>query len=187
MKINELNHKKVLSILPDRKSETHKGHYGRILLLCGSRGYTGAAALAALGALRSGAGLVYLCVPESIYEIEASKLLEPIVIPMPDVNGKFSAGTIECLTEILPKMDAILIGSGMGISADTVSKLEQGRRSPSATMVCILANYYKTTADYILFGVDRDGYEGYEWIRELTVEKRRKVEMMIEDIRGLVE
>lgn len=79
------------------------------------------------------------------------------------------------------------VATEMGISADTVSKLEQGRRSPSATMVCILANYYKTTADYILFGVDRDGYEGYEWIKELTVEKRRKVERMIEDMKALVE
>lgn len=79
------------------------------------------------------------------------------------------------------------VAAEMGISADTVSKLEQGRRSPSATMVCILANYYKTTADYILFGVDRDGYEGYEWIMELTVEKRRKVERMIEDMKELVE
>lgn len=79
------------------------------------------------------------------------------------------------------------VAAEMGISADTVSKLEQGRRSPSATMVCILANYYKTTADYILFGVDRDGYEGYEWIMELPVEKRRRVERMIEDMKALVE
>lgn len=79
------------------------------------------------------------------------------------------------------------VAAEMGISADTISKLEQGRRSPSATVVCILSNYYKTSADYILFGVDRDGYEGYEWIRELPVEKRRMVEKMIEDIRGLVE
>lgn len=75
----------------------------------------------------------------------------------------------------------------MGISADTISKLEQGRRAPSATVVCLLANYYKTTADYILFGVARDGYAGNEWIRGLPLEKRRKVERMIEEIRGLVE
>ena len=80
----ELNHEKVLNILPDRKRDAHKGDFGKILLLCGSRGYTGAAYLAAMGALRSGAGLVYLGVPESIYEIEAIKLNEPVVFPLPD-------------------------------------------------------------------------------------------------------
>ena len=81
----QLIHKEVLNILPDRKADSHKGDYGKILLLCGSRGFTGAAALAAMGALRSGAGLVYLGVPESIYAIEAVKLTEPIVKMKTDV------------------------------------------------------------------------------------------------------
>ena len=69
-------------LLPRRQNDTHKGDYGKVLLLCGSRGYTGAAALAAMGALRTGAGLVYLAVPESIYAIEAVKLTEAIVLPL---------------------------------------------------------------------------------------------------------
>ena len=77
-----LDHESVLKILPDRPADTHKGNFGKILMLCGSLGYTGAAALAAMGALRSGAGLVYLGVPESIYAIEAVKLLEPVVMPL---------------------------------------------------------------------------------------------------------
>ena len=81
MEIQVLSHEKVLAQLPDRKPDSHKGNYGKILLLCGSRGYTGAAALAAMGALRSGAGLGYLGVPESIYAIEACKLTEAIVFP----------------------------------------------------------------------------------------------------------
>ena len=52
-------------------------------MLCGSVGYTGAAALAAMGALRSGAGLVFLGVPESVYPILAMKLTEPVVFPLP--------------------------------------------------------------------------------------------------------
>ena len=106
----------ILEILPDRNPDTHKGDYGRLLLLCGSRGYTGAAALAAMGALRCGAGLVYLAVPESIYVIEAVKLTEPVVLPMPDENGTFSINTPAQLTELLPKMDAVLIGPGIGCS-----------------------------------------------------------------------
>lgn len=106
-------------LLPERMNNSHKGNYGKILLLCGSRGYTGAAALAALGALRTGAGLVYLGVPESIYEIEAVKLLEPIVLPFPDTNGMFSAESIEKAAALLPKMDAVLIGPGLGQSEGT--------------------------------------------------------------------
>ena len=108
-----------MDILPDRKPDTHKGDYGRVLLLCGSRGYTGAAALAAMGALRCGAGLVYLAVPESIYAIEAVKLTEPVVLPMPDKGGKLSSDTPEQLAELLPKMDAVLIGPGIGCSDGT--------------------------------------------------------------------
>ena len=107
-----LNHEKVLNILPDRKTDAHKGDFGKILLLCGSRGYTGAAALAAMGALRSGAGLVYLGVPECIYTIEATKLNEAIVFPLPDGSGKLSADALPQILEMLPAMDAVLFGPG---------------------------------------------------------------------------
>ena len=62
----EMNHEQVFNLLPDRDVNAHKGDFGKILLICGSRGYTGAAYLAAMGALRCGAGLVFLGVPESI-------------------------------------------------------------------------------------------------------------------------
>ncbi len=117
MKITELNHAAVLNIIPDRKIDAHKGDFGKTLLLCGSRGYTGAAALAALGALRSGAGLVYLGVPESIYAIEAVKLTEPVVFPLPDNNGMFSDSAVDKISELLPQMDAVLIGPGIGQSS----------------------------------------------------------------------
>lgn len=100
--------------LPMRRRDTHKGDYGKILLLCGSRGYTGAAALAAMGALRSGAGLVYLAVPESIYAIEAVKLTEAVVLPLPDENGMLSEKAIPRIRELLSKMDAVLFGCGSG-------------------------------------------------------------------------
>ena len=53
-----MNHETIRTLLPVRRRDTHKGDYGKLLLLCGSRGFTGAAALAAMGALRTGAGLV---------------------------------------------------------------------------------------------------------------------------------
>lgn len=111
-----LDHQQVLNILPDRRIVAHKGDFGRILLLCGSRGYTGAAALAAMGALRSGAGLVYLAVPESIYAIEATKLNEAIVLPLPDQDGKLSIDALPQILKLLPDMDAVLFGPGWGQS-----------------------------------------------------------------------
>lgn len=117
----ELDHKKVLEILPDRAEDSHKGDFGKILLLCGSRGYTGAAYLATMGALRSGAGLVFLGVPERIYEIEAVKLNEAIVFPLPDKGGKLSARAIPEIVERLPQMDAVLIGPGLGQSGDVMA------------------------------------------------------------------
>lgn len=119
-----LNHEKVLNILPDRPIDSHKGNYGKILMLCGSRGYTGAAALAAMGALRSGAGLVFLGVPESIYTIEAVKLTEAIVFPLPDEDGKLSVSSIKPILAKLPDMDAVLIGCGIGKSEGTMSVLQ---------------------------------------------------------------
>ena len=114
-----LNHEQVLSLLPDREKTAHKGDFGRVLLLCGSRGYTGAAYLASMGALRSGAGLVFLGVPECIYEIEAVKLNEAIVFPLPEEGGMLSAASIPEIEKRLPSMDAVLIGCGLGQSKDT--------------------------------------------------------------------
>ena len=81
----------VRSWLPKSGLESHKGDMGKLLLICGSTGFTGAASMAAKAALRSGAGLVYLGVPESVYAIVASKLEEPVVFPLPCTgNGRFS-------------------------------------------------------------------------------------------------
>ena len=119
--IRRLNHELVLSLLPDRNPWGHKGNFGKLLLLCGSRGYTGAAFFAAMGALRSGAGLVFLGVPESIYGIEAVKLNEPVIFPLPDVGGRLSADAVPEILSRLPRMDAVLVGPGLGQSEGTLA------------------------------------------------------------------
>ena len=119
-----LDENQVAALLPDRSPEAHKGDFGRVLLLCGSRGYTGAAALAAMGALRCGAGLVYLGVPESIYAIEAIKLTEPIVFPLPDRDGMLSEDAIPEIRALLSRMDAVLIGCGLGVNQGTLAVLK---------------------------------------------------------------
>ena len=122
--MNYMNETIIRTLLPVRKRDTHKGDYGKILLLCGSRGFTGAAALAAMGALRTGAGLVYLAVPESIYAIEAVKLTEPVVMPLADEDGMLCAGSVPKIAALLPKMDAVLFGSGSGLGEGTEAVLK---------------------------------------------------------------
>lgn len=119
MKIHRLNHGDVLKLLPNRRLDAHKGDFGKILLLAGSVGYTGAPVLSALGALRAGAGLVFLGVPESIYQIAAMKLIEPIVFPLPQQDGMLSQEALPRILEKASSMDAVLIGPGLGCSAAT--------------------------------------------------------------------
>ena len=124
MELKEMNALAVDKLLPKRKSDSHKGDFGRVLLLCGSRGYTGAAALAAQGALRTGAGLVYLGVPASIHMIEAIKLTEPVVFPLPDIDGMLSISASEKIAMLLDRMDAVLIGPGLGQSEGTLTAVK---------------------------------------------------------------
>ena len=107
--------------LPRRTRTAHKGDFGRVLLLCGARGYTGAPALAAMAAARTGAGLIYVGVPRSVYPIVAGKLLEPMVFPLPDEeDGALSARAVPELLARLKTADACLIGCGLGAGAGRV-------------------------------------------------------------------
>lgn len=124
MQTKQLTHQDVLNLLPDRCPDSHKGNYGKILLLCGSKGYTGAAALAAMGALRCGAGLVYLAVPDSIYAIEAVKLTEAIVLPLPDKNGCYAPCAADEISQLIQGKDAVLIGPGIGCSEGSAKAVE---------------------------------------------------------------
>ena len=131
----ELTKEDVARYFPKRRVDAHKGDFGKLLLLCGSRGYTGAPYFAAMGALRVGAGLVYLGVPESIYGIEAVKLHEPVVFPLPECGGQLSVGAVEELLLRLPRMDAVLIGPGLGLGAGCFRVLEAVLRHAACPVV----------------------------------------------------
>lgn len=120
----ELTAADIARLLPKRDENAHKGNFGRVLLLCGSRGYTGAAYFAAMGALRTGTGLVYLGVPESIYAIEAVKLNEPVVFPLPEQGGRLSEAAVPEILEKIPRMDAVLIGPGLGLGQGSFAVLK---------------------------------------------------------------
>lgn len=104
----------VKKLLPRRCVTAHKGNFGKILLLCGSVGFTGAAAMAANAAVRCGAGLVYIGVPDAVYPIVATKLDEPMVFPLPSDGGTLSSSAMNWILEKLPQMDAVLVGPGLG-------------------------------------------------------------------------
>ena len=88
--------------LPKRKRNAHKGDFGRILLLCGSEKYSGAAFFSAQAAVNTGSGLVFLSVSERLRPILSAKLNEPIIISRKIKNFR---------------CDAELIGCGLGLSS----------------------------------------------------------------------
>lgn len=112
-------------LCPIRRRESHKGDYGKVLLLCGSEGLTGAARLAAKAALRMGSGLVYLGVPEKIYPIIAAGAGSEIVFPLPcDDAGRLCMASLPVIGQRLAGMDAVLLGPGLGRS-DELTQLVQ--------------------------------------------------------------
>ena len=105
------------SLLPRRDRNAHKGDFGRVLILAGSVGYTGAPCLAAEAALRTGAGLIFVGVPETVYPIVAQKLDEPMVFPLAcDEAGRLNTRAIPEIVRRLEGCDACLVGPGLGRS-----------------------------------------------------------------------
>ncbi len=97
-----------------RQPNTHKGTYGHLLVIAGSVGLTGAPVLCAEAALRSGAGLVTLAVPKSIYPIIARKVTEAMVFPLPDGGrGSLTAASLRALKPLLKRTDTIALGPGL--------------------------------------------------------------------------
>ncbi len=104
----------VRRVLPVRSAHAHKYSVGKVLILAGSKGYTGAAVLSALGALKSGAGAVQLGVPEAVYPVIARKLTEPVVVPLPsNPNGSLSMDARDQIVERMKWADAVVIGPGL--------------------------------------------------------------------------
>ena len=105
------------SWLPRRQRDAHKGDFGRVAIVAGCTGFTGAPVLASRAAVRTGAGLVHLCVPESVYPIVAVKCDEAMPQPCPaDEEGRLSAAAAEPVLSCLERCDVGLIGPGLGRS-----------------------------------------------------------------------
>lgn len=107
-------HKYMSEILPKRPRDTHKGSFGKVGIIAGSKGMCGAAALTAEAALRTGAGLVYSFVPEELLHTMECLLRENVKLPVDDFNGD----CIDCIISEAGKMDALAIGPGLGRSPE---------------------------------------------------------------------
>lgn len=101
-------------LLPERPPEGHKGTFGRIVVIAGSVGYTGAAALTSMAALRSGAGLVTLGAPASLNDILETKLTEVITRPLPETGARTLApDAFETIRQMCAAADAVALGPGL--------------------------------------------------------------------------
>ena len=104
-----------------RPRDAHKGTYGRLLIVAGSVGKTGAAALAARAAMRSGAGLVTVATPESQQPIVAGLVLEPMTEPLPETARRTIArAALEPIMNLARERDALALGPGLGLEPETV-------------------------------------------------------------------
>lgn len=123
--------------LPARPSGAHKGTFGRVLIVAGSRGMTGAACLAGEAALRAGAGLVTVAVPETLHDIIEAKLTEVMTAPLPD-NGKgcLSKEAGQAILSLLEDKDVLAIGPGLSTGPEVATLVRE--LLPSIRVPCVL-------------------------------------------------
>jgi NAD(P)H-hydrate epimerase len=110
----------VAALLPVRLAESHKGHYGRLLIVAGSIGKTGAAVLACRGALRAGTGLVTCALPGTQQPIVAAQVGEAMTEPLAETRAQsLSTKAVDGVLELAARMDALAIGPGVGLEGET--------------------------------------------------------------------
>ncbi|MBO4914158.1 MAG: NAD(P)H-hydrate dehydratase [Oscillospiraceae bacterium] len=104
----------VRAALPARREDGHKGSFGKLLVVGGSVGYTGAPYLCAAASVRSGCGLTFLGVPGCIWAVEAAKCVSAMPFPLPDDGAGLSTAALAPLRERLSGCDVLALGPGMG-------------------------------------------------------------------------
>jgi NAD(P)H-hydrate epimerase len=115
-----------LRAIPRRSPAAHKGDFGRILVVGGSVGMHGAPLLAAAAALRSGAGLVTIALPRSLYVVAGAAELRATWLPLPETaDGALGAAAATPLLAACSRADVVAVGPGIGTSRETVEFLHQ--------------------------------------------------------------
>jgi hydroxyethylthiazole kinase-like uncharacterized protein yjeF len=107
-------------VLPHRLSTANKYSVGKVFVLAGARGYTGAAYLCAMAALRAGAGAVMLGIPDAVYTVVARRLAEAIVKPLPSTkDGTIARAALGEIEEKLLWADVVVLGPGLSTNTET--------------------------------------------------------------------
>ena len=122
--INVTDEEFVRASFPARENNSQKGDYGKVLVIAGSAGMTGAAYLSSQSAVVSGSGLVTLALPKGLNGAMEAKTTEVMTLPVDDINGHISADASEEILERIDKADAVLIGPGLGRSSDAARVLK---------------------------------------------------------------
>jgi NAD(P)H-hydrate epimerase len=141
IKCTLLEKAQVAQLVPPRPRYSHKGHYGHVLLVAGSRGKTGAALMAARACLRAGAGLLTLGVPGSLAGAFQGRVTEEMTLPLPDTSGGgFSSKALDEILGFLDERgDVLALGPGLGRDSDT-ARLVRGLVASSAAPMLIDAD-----------------------------------------------
>jgi len=112
--------------IPERREDSNKGDFGRVLVIAGSKGMTGAAYLTSQAALVSGSGLVTCGIPESLNSIMEIKLTEVMTLPLPDAEGSYlSTKAKSKIIKFSRQCDCIAIGPGLGTHKETCTLVKE--------------------------------------------------------------
>ena len=133
---------------PRRPADAHKGTMGTLVSLTGSFGFAGAAILSAKAALRSGVGLHYQVLPESIYPLFGAAMQESVCVPVKGKEGRLCLSDTETIRPTLERATAVLIGCGMGCTEDT-AEAEKAVLTSSKCPVIIDADGINALARHI--------------------------------------
>ena len=156
-----LNEDMMRPMLHRRDRQAHKGHFGHCLIIAGSTGKTGAAALSANSAVRTGSGLVTLAVAESIHTILEIKTTEAMTVPLPDSgSGYLTNSAFPAIEKLLVGKDAVAIGPGLDRHPGTYALVQNLVETVTLPLV-----------------IDADGLNALA--EDITVLKRKKSEQVI--------
>ncbi len=144
------------AIFRTRRPASHKGMFGSVAVVAGSAGKTGAAIMAATAALKIGAGLVTLVIPESLHGIAAAKLTEAMTYPVEDEGvGHFLLSSYEAIKDFCSDKDVVIMGPGLGRAPETAALVRK--------------LYGKLEASFV---IDADGIGAFEDHTDLLREAR---------------
>jgi len=126
LSVEALEGQEMARLMPSRPADAHKGSCGRVLVVAGSVGMTGAAALTSMAVLRAGAGMAILGIPESLNQIMEVKLTEVMTSPLPETKTQALAlASLETIQELLSWADVLAIGPGLSTDPETVQVVRQ--------------------------------------------------------------